>query len=264
MPGRRDVPLRPTSGPARCPPSAAILRPALEKISARIAVSEYSRGTLVSHVGGEPVVIPNGLYVDRFASAAAAAGVARRQGTSSRSSAGSASRARASPLLPRRSAGSAARPARAAAAGRRRRGRRRGARAAARRRPRPGDLPRAGLRRGQGRRAAHRRRVRRARTPAARASGSCWSRRWPPARRCWPATCRPSARVLDDGALRRAVPHRGRRRPGREAGRRCSTTRRDAARSTRPPGPPYAATTGPSVAGQILRVYETVVAGGVR
>ncbi|QWZ09369.1 glycosyltransferase family 4 protein [Nocardioides panacis] len=49
--------------------SAAILRPSLEKISARIAVSEYSRGTQVSHVGGEPVVIPNGLYVDRFAHA---------------------------------------------------------------------------------------------------------------------------------------------------------------------------------------------------
>ncbi len=49
--------------------SAAILRPSLEKISARIAVSEYSRGTQVSHVGGEPVIIPNGLYVDRFASA---------------------------------------------------------------------------------------------------------------------------------------------------------------------------------------------------
>lgn len=50
--------------------SAAILRPSLEKISARIAVSEYSRDTQVRHVGGEPVIIPNGLYVDRFASAA--------------------------------------------------------------------------------------------------------------------------------------------------------------------------------------------------
>ena len=49
--------------------SASILRPSLEKISARIAVSEYSRGTQVSHVGGEPVIIPNGLYVDRFACA---------------------------------------------------------------------------------------------------------------------------------------------------------------------------------------------------
>jgi phosphatidylinositol alpha-mannosyltransferase len=49
--------------------SAAVLRPALEKISARIAVSEDARDTQVSHVGGEPVVIPNGLYVDRFAHA---------------------------------------------------------------------------------------------------------------------------------------------------------------------------------------------------
>lgn len=49
--------------------SAAILRPSLEKITARIAVSEYARGTQVSHIGGEPVVIPNGLFVDRFASA---------------------------------------------------------------------------------------------------------------------------------------------------------------------------------------------------
>ena len=50
--------------------SAAILRPSLEKIGARIAVSEDSRGFQVSHVGGEPLVIPNGLFVDRFASAA--------------------------------------------------------------------------------------------------------------------------------------------------------------------------------------------------
>jgi phosphatidylinositol alpha-mannosyltransferase len=49
--------------------TAAILRPSLEKISARIAVSEYSRDTQVRHLGGEPVVIPNGLYVDRFAHA---------------------------------------------------------------------------------------------------------------------------------------------------------------------------------------------------
>ncbi len=49
--------------------SAAVLRPSLEKITARIAVSEDSRGFQVSHVGGEPLVIPNGVYVDRFASA---------------------------------------------------------------------------------------------------------------------------------------------------------------------------------------------------
>jgi phosphatidyl-myo-inositol alpha-mannosyltransferase len=50
--------------------SASILRPSLEKITGRIAVSEYARDTLVHHVGGEPVVIPNGVYVDRYAGAA--------------------------------------------------------------------------------------------------------------------------------------------------------------------------------------------------
>lgn len=49
--------------------SASFLRPSLEKITARIAVSEYARNTLVQHIGGEPVVIPNGVYVDRFAHA---------------------------------------------------------------------------------------------------------------------------------------------------------------------------------------------------
>jgi phosphatidylinositol alpha-mannosyltransferase len=46
--------------------SASVLRPSMEKITARIAVSEYARATLVQHIGGEPVVIPNGVYVDRF------------------------------------------------------------------------------------------------------------------------------------------------------------------------------------------------------
>lgn len=49
--------------------SATLLRPSLEKITARIAVSEYARNTLVQHIGGEPVVIPNGVYVDRYAAA---------------------------------------------------------------------------------------------------------------------------------------------------------------------------------------------------
>ncbi|MGW7577100.1 glycosyltransferase family 4 protein [Streptomyces sp. NPDC054765] len=46
-----------------------ILQPALEKISARIAVSEYARRTLVEHLGGDAVVIPNGVDVDFFGSA---------------------------------------------------------------------------------------------------------------------------------------------------------------------------------------------------
>jgi phosphatidylinositol alpha-mannosyltransferase len=46
-----------------------VLRPSMEKISARIAVSEDARRTLVEHFGGDAVVIPNGVYVDRFAQA---------------------------------------------------------------------------------------------------------------------------------------------------------------------------------------------------
>ncbi|MEU0692257.1 glycosyltransferase family 4 protein [Streptomyces uncialis] len=47
----------------------SILQAALEKISARIAVSEYARRTLVEHLGGDAVVIPNGVDVDFFAHA---------------------------------------------------------------------------------------------------------------------------------------------------------------------------------------------------
>jgi phosphatidyl-myo-inositol alpha-mannosyltransferase len=53
--------------------AAAILRPSMEKLSGRIAVSEHARTTLVQHFGGEPVIIPNGLYVDRFSGAARSA-----------------------------------------------------------------------------------------------------------------------------------------------------------------------------------------------
>ncbi|MDW4904249.1 glycosyltransferase family 4 protein [Streptomyces sp. ADMS] len=47
----------------------SMLQAALEKISARIAVSEYARRTLVEHLGGDAVVIPNGVDVDFFAGA---------------------------------------------------------------------------------------------------------------------------------------------------------------------------------------------------
>jgi phosphatidyl-myo-inositol alpha-mannosyltransferase len=46
-----------------------LLRPSLEKIAGRIAVSEDARRTVTTHVGGDAVVIPNGVYVDRFADA---------------------------------------------------------------------------------------------------------------------------------------------------------------------------------------------------
>jgi len=43
-----------------------LVRPSLEKIRARIAVSEDARRTLTDHLGGDAVVIPNGVYVDAF------------------------------------------------------------------------------------------------------------------------------------------------------------------------------------------------------
>ena len=54
----------------------AILQTALEKISARIAVSEAARDTLVEHLGGDAVLIPNGVSVGRFADGRAAARLA--------------------------------------------------------------------------------------------------------------------------------------------------------------------------------------------
>lgn len=46
--------------------ASSLLRPALEKIDARIAVSENARSMMVQHIGGEAVVIPNGLYTARL------------------------------------------------------------------------------------------------------------------------------------------------------------------------------------------------------
>lgn len=43
-----------------------ILASALEKISGRIAVAEAARATLVEHLGGDAVLIPNGVHVSRY------------------------------------------------------------------------------------------------------------------------------------------------------------------------------------------------------
>ncbi len=43
-----------------------ILQTALEKISGRVAVSDAARRTLVEHLGGDAVLIPNGVSVARF------------------------------------------------------------------------------------------------------------------------------------------------------------------------------------------------------
>lgn len=46
-----------------------LLRPSLEKIRGRIAVSEDARRTVTTHLGGDAVVIPNGVNIAFFASA---------------------------------------------------------------------------------------------------------------------------------------------------------------------------------------------------
>ena len=53
---------------------AKLAQTAMEKISARIAVSEAARSTLVHHVGGDAVVIPNGVDVKTFSGAEPIAG----------------------------------------------------------------------------------------------------------------------------------------------------------------------------------------------
>lgn len=45
-----------------------LLRPSLEKIHGRIAVSEDARRTVTTHIGGDAVVIPNGVDTSAFAS----------------------------------------------------------------------------------------------------------------------------------------------------------------------------------------------------
>lgn len=46
--------------------TAGIIRPLLERISARIAVSDEARRTLVEHHAGDAIVIPNGVYTRVF------------------------------------------------------------------------------------------------------------------------------------------------------------------------------------------------------
>ena len=136
-----------------------ILQSGIEKISARIAVSEEARTVVVQHLGGDPIVIPNGLYVDRFA-----AGVARRSGRAARapcrSWAASTSRARAA-CPARGMADHLPRTARCTAAGGRPRRRRRNPAHDSGRLSRRGHLPRRGERRGQDRHVRIERRLRR-------------------------------------------------------------------------------------------------------
>jgi phosphatidyl-myo-inositol alpha-mannosyltransferase len=47
-----------------------VLRPGLEKVTGRIAVSPAARRVIMEHLGGDAVLVPNGVEVDRFAGAA--------------------------------------------------------------------------------------------------------------------------------------------------------------------------------------------------
>ena len=58
-----------------------VLQPFLEKISGRIAVSPAARKVIVEHLGGDAVVIPNGVAVSRFAAAEPLPGYPRSGGT---------------------------------------------------------------------------------------------------------------------------------------------------------------------------------------
>ena len=42
------------------------LEPVIEKLTARIAVSEAARETLTEHLETDAIVVPNGIYADRY------------------------------------------------------------------------------------------------------------------------------------------------------------------------------------------------------
>ncbi|MBW8766339.1 MAG: glycosyltransferase family 4 protein [Geodermatophilales bacterium] len=54
-----------------------VARPWMEKISGRIAVSDFARRLQVEHLGGDAVIIPNGVHVDAFSSGPDLAGYTR-------------------------------------------------------------------------------------------------------------------------------------------------------------------------------------------
>lgn len=46
--------------------ASPLLRPTLDRLDARIAVSQAASDTVAEHLGSEPVVIPNGIFCDAF------------------------------------------------------------------------------------------------------------------------------------------------------------------------------------------------------
>jgi phosphatidylinositol alpha-mannosyltransferase len=54
-----------------------VIRPWLERISGRIAVSDFARRVQVEHLGGDAVIIPNGVHVSAFAHGPSLPGITR-------------------------------------------------------------------------------------------------------------------------------------------------------------------------------------------
>jgi len=54
-----------------------VVRPWLERISGRIAVSDFARRVQVEHLGGDAVIIPNGVHVSVFADGPSLPGITR-------------------------------------------------------------------------------------------------------------------------------------------------------------------------------------------
>jgi phosphatidylinositol alpha-mannosyltransferase len=54
-----------------------VVRPWLERISGRIAVSDFARRVQVEHLGGDAVIIPNGVHVSSFADGPSLPGLTR-------------------------------------------------------------------------------------------------------------------------------------------------------------------------------------------
>ena len=243
-----------------------LVRQSLEKISARIAVSEDARRTLVEHMGGDAVVIPNGVYVDAFT--AAHARTPAGPGTPDAPTIaflGRLDEPRKGLPRPARSAVPAVLrrdPRRAVPRRRPRRDRTgRGPRAAGRRGGVRRRVPRRHLRRRQGEPAGVGRRVLRRRRPAGESFGIVLveamsagrdGRRQRPRR----VLARPGRR-----RRRRPVPHRRQRGPGRDAGPACCATRTLRARVSAHALEVVRQYDWSTVTDQVLAVYEMVVAG---
>ena len=214
-----------------------MLRPLMEKVTARIAVSPLARRVQVEHLGGDAVEIPNGVDVAALRRTGRCCPATRGRRTVGFLGRFDEPRKGMPVLLDALRRLAPTRPGPAAAGGRAgRRGRRCAGPPA---RSPTGWTCSAPV--DEATKAAALRSVRRllrARTSAARASAWCSPRRWRPARRCWPATSTRSARcsataagvlfptgdadalagalaaLLDDPA-RRAGARRGRARRGR-------------------------------------------------